>query len=1693
MNGQVRVASFNASLNRNSEGELIDNLSTPDDSQAQSVAEIIQRTNADIILINEFDFDADGEAARLFQENYLGVSQNGQEPVDYPHVFVAPSNTGIDSGLDLDNDGTLGGAGDAQGFGFFEGQFGFVVLSKHPIDEGNIRTFQEFLWKDMPGNLLTEDPTPSPDNLAEFYSPEEIEVLRLSSKNHVDLPVVVDGEIVHILAAHPTPPVFDGTEDRNGKRNHDEIRFWSDYADGADYIYDDNGEAGGLESGERFVIVGDYNADPFDGDSFDGAINQLLDNPDVNGSATDPAVTPDSEGGVDATDRQAGFNETHLGNPAFDTADFGFAGFDSNGVQNPDGAPGNLRVDYALPSEEGLAYLDGSVFWQAADDPLFPLAEFPTSDHRLVSVDLRLTNQNRVTVDDVEFIGFTEIPSFTEFDGTTIGGLSGIVNDPVTGAFLAVSDDRSDGDDGTPRFYEIEIDLSDGSLEDGDVEFSSVTSLTLPTGETFDALNPDPEGIAIGEGGQIYISSERDLFGNPAIYTVSDDGVVDGELPVDAKFQPNTDGTNGVRNNLGFESLTISPDQKTLWTATESALAQDGDRSSTELGSAARIVRYDLETGLPVAEYIYEVDKIAREPFDDGFADSGLVELLALDNQGTLLALERSFSVLEPGTDPDTDRGYTGKLFLVRTQGATNVIGENAVPVGEDDGELEVNVDETVSKELLVDLGDFGIVPDNIEGLALGPVLPDGRQSLVIMSDDNFSAFGPQANQFIALALELGEVPTIAPVTETPDELRFDNQFDESEGPDSDDSAVFVGEDPAETIIVTAMKNGGLRVYDLEGTEIQRIEPEGTRYNNVDVLYGAGRGDEDNLVIASDRENDVLAVFKIQENGKLKDVTAKFHIPDSIFGVDDGEATAYGLAAYHSPIDGKDYVFVTQADGATIAQLELKQRKNEKYNFEVVRTLELPVPGGADPEDFQSEGIVIDRETGIGYVAVEEELGLLSFQAELGGSDEFTTVAPIDSPFFEPDLEGVSIHYGEDGEGLILVSSQGDSTFAAFDRITNQYKGSFAVRGEGDIDGVEETDGIEIVSTGLPGFENGLFVSQDGSNAPEFVFPDAEEGEVQNYNTNFKLNDLGEVLEIFDVAANPDFDPRNVAPKTLPNGVAAGDVTEDSAVLWARSLAPGEVVFTVFLVRPDGRFRKIAKDRVEVTDTDVPVKLELDGLRDGREYVYQVKDAAGATAEGRFRTPHDDGHNGLSFGVSGDWRGELAPYPAISNAPEADLDFFLLHGDTIYADFGSPALPQEQAISLSDFRTKYEEVYGTRGGENFFADLFATTAIYATIDDHEVTNDFAGGETIGATGESEFRDLFPGDDPDAFVNDATLYENGLQAFHDFHAIREEFYGDTGDPVTSEERKLYRFQEFGNDAANFVLDQRSFRDEQLPGPSNFLDPAEVASVYASTFEPGRTLLGAQQLADLKEDLLEADTNGVTWKFIYTPEPIQPLFPGINTDSWDGYNAERSDLLSFIDDNDIDNVVFVAADVHATYVNNLTYQEEPFGEHIATNAFEITTGSVAFDPPTGLFLGDIFAGGDPAVQAFFDSLPIAPDTDNVPDDKDDFLKQAINDTLLAPFGYDPIGLNNGTEAESLIDAELLAGDFVASTTYGWTQFDIDADTQDLTVTTYGVDPYTEDEVLADPTSVVDLEPRIVSQFVVSPELETDTILF
>lgn len=374
----IRIATFNASLNRENSGALVRDLSNDANLQAKNVAEVIQRVRPDLLLINEFDYDTENKGGELFQRNYLANGQNGARPITYPYRYTAEVNTGVPSGADLDGDGqvvkvpgTRGYGNDAIGFGQFPGQYGMIVYSMYPIALKEARPFRTLLWKDMPGALLPTKPDGSP-----WYSPEALNVLRLSSKSHWDLPISIDGHVLHLLASHPTPPAFDGPEHRNGMRNHDEIRLWADYLTGgpnAEYLRKALPDGAAIDPPETFVILGDQNADPLDGGSVSQAIQQLLHHPKIN--ATFP---PESLGASEAARVQGRANMKHQGKPAIDTADFG------------DESVGNLRVDYVLPSKN-LKVLGGGVYWPVREDSFSRLVEMSpvaTSDHRLVYLDV---------------------------------------------------------------------------------------------------------------------------------------------------------------------------------------------------------------------------------------------------------------------------------------------------------------------------------------------------------------------------------------------------------------------------------------------------------------------------------------------------------------------------------------------------------------------------------------------------------------------------------------------------------------------------------------------------------------------------------------------------------------------------------------------------------------------------------------------------------------------------------------------------------------------------------------------------------------------------------------------------------------------------------------------------------------------------------------------------------------------------------------------------------------------------------------------------------------------------------------------------------------------------------------------------------------------------------------------------------
>lgn len=339
------------------------------------------------------------------------------------------------------------------------------------------------------------------------------------------------------------------------------------------------------------------------------------------------------------------------------------------------------------------------------------------------------------TVASIESLGLVTFPTGHMFAGTEVGGLSGIAYDAHRGVYYALSDDRSNS-----RYYRVDIDLSDGSLDAGDVTFEDVTFLTGKGGSSFAPGTLDPEDIDLPRPGFLYISSEGDADAvppiDPFVNRFNLNGKLTRELPVPEKFLPVPDETTSVRDNLAFESLTSTPDRHFLYTATENALLQDGPVATLTDSSPARVLEYDLASKRPLAEYVYVVSPIPQAPVPAGsFADTGLVDLQALDNCGTFLSMERSFAV---------GVGNTVVLFETTTRGATDVSNLEALNQPYD----------PMPKTLVADLEqDLGVVPDNVEGMIFGPVLPDGRITLILVSDNNFNP--SQTTQFIALAVEL--------------------------------------------------------------------------------------------------------------------------------------------------------------------------------------------------------------------------------------------------------------------------------------------------------------------------------------------------------------------------------------------------------------------------------------------------------------------------------------------------------------------------------------------------------------------------------------------------------------------------------------------------------------------------------------------------------------------------------------------------------------------------------------------------------------------------------------------------------------------------------------------------------------------------------------------------------------------------
>ncbi|MFU1478585.1 endonuclease/exonuclease/phosphatase family protein [Roseovarius sp. C7] len=319
----LRLATWNVELTRAGPGVLLRDLRRTD-PQAEAVARIIADHAPDILLLKGVDHDADLLALMALQQRLAEAGHS------LPHSYAPPPNSGLPTGHDLDGDGRLGEPEDAQGFGRFRGEGGMALLSRYPIQTS--RDLSGFLWADLPGALLHDDAG------RPLFAAPVLRDLRLASVAHWQVTVAAPGGAVTLLAFHAGPPVFDGPEDRNGRRNHDQLMFWQHVLAGA---------LGPMPQ-TRFALIGDANQDPQRGEGRKAAIRTLLGDPRLQ----DPH--PSHSDGKTTT------------------------------VDWPQTGP--MRVDYILPSRD----------WQVAGSGVYWPDTGPEADraqaasrHHLVWVDLR--------------------------------------------------------------------------------------------------------------------------------------------------------------------------------------------------------------------------------------------------------------------------------------------------------------------------------------------------------------------------------------------------------------------------------------------------------------------------------------------------------------------------------------------------------------------------------------------------------------------------------------------------------------------------------------------------------------------------------------------------------------------------------------------------------------------------------------------------------------------------------------------------------------------------------------------------------------------------------------------------------------------------------------------------------------------------------------------------------------------------------------------------------------------------------------------------------------------------------------------------------------------------------------------------------------------------------------------------------
>jgi alkaline phosphatase D len=425
---------------------------------------------------------------------------------------------------------------------------------------------------------------------------------------------------------------------------------------------------------------------------------------------------------------------------------------------------------------------------------------------------------------------------------------------------------------------------------------------------------------------------------------------------------------------------------------------------------------------------------------------------------------------------------------------------------------------------------------------------------------------------------------------------------------------------------------------------------------------------------------------------------------------------------------------------------------------------------------------------------------------------------------------------------------------------------------------------------------------------------------------------IGVCFAVLSLAAAATADSGGVPAFT--DGVASGDVTSTSAILWTRIDRDTNVKVEVWS-NPQLKGKKAFQELVQhvSADRDFTVKVDATGLLPDTTYSYRFKhddvDGASFSEVGTFRTAPSPGSAAdIRFTYTGDADGTRLPggapayneFEVLDAARLEDGAFWVFDGDTIYAD--SSHRPSGPAVTLAEYHATHRE---NRGYANLRA-LLAATSVYATMDDHEVVNDYDG-TTV----------------------DPARYAAGRQAFLDYYPVREA--GFPHDPSCAGD-PLYRKFQWGSEVEIFLLDERSCRSPDvivaclgdlaptLPPALRGLFglPALPPGCLPAIFAPARTLLGPVQKAQFKSDLAASTAK---WKLVVSQEPIQQ-FHALPYDRWEGYGAERNEILAFIQTNGLEGVKFLTTDMHATLLNAVAIDVFTAPAPIAT---ELVTGPVA----------------------------------------------------------------------------------------------------------------------------------------------------